>query len=151
MGSEMCIRDRSSIGLAGSCDKNVAFFATVNLEFTGAFQLGASCSMQIEDVGGHLASLQGRARPIGSTDFDVTIKEKASWRTALRASAHVSQVSQGSAPYGTLLDVRFRNQGSLHLENYRVMNENLTRESLVWIKNDPTGMINLTSLRADSR
>ncbi len=35
----------------------VAFFATVNLEFTGAFHLRASCSMQIEDVGGHLASL----------------------------------------------------------------------------------------------
>ena len=137
----------SSVGLAGLCEKNVAFFATVNLEFTGAFQLGASCSMQIEHVGGHLASLQGRGRPIGSTDFDVTIKEKASWRTALVASAHVSP------PYGTLLDVRFRNQGSLHLENYRVMNENLTRtrESLVLIKNDPTGVTNLTTLRADSR
>lgn len=101
--------------------------------------------MQIEDVGGHLASLQGRGRPLGSNDADVTIKERASWRTALSASAHVS------APYGTLLDVSFRNQGSLHLESYRVMNENPRRESMVWIENEPTGMTNLTSLRANSR
>ena len=135
----------SSVGLAGWCKRNVAFFASVNLQFTGSFQLEASCSMQIEDVGGRLPSLQGRGRPIGATDFDVTIKEKASWRTALSASAHVS------APYATLLDMRFRNQGSLHLESYRVMNENLTLESLVWIKNEQTGITNLSSLLADSR